>query len=205
MQDALARELEAFQHDVVQLVREQDALAARNETLRANLAAITARCDTLIGQWSTASGDQPTPVDDEAATQRRELARELHTHCTEMIRTIETRRAVDAREHALYLEWFAVERRARRLRQSLDRELFGGARLRPDAADDAEPMDDLDAMTLLLHEMRTHLTMALLAADRLRRPPQSARAARFTGYLMTGLALLQRDLDILDPPQIGTP
>ncbi len=205
MQNALARELEAFQHDIVQLVREQDALAARNETLRASLAAITARCDTLIGQWGAAAGDPAVAADDVAAQQRRELARELHAHCTEMVRAIEARRAADAQEHSLYLEWFAVERRARRLRQSLDRELFGGPRLRPDDADTAEPMDDIDAMTLLLHEMRTHLTMALLAADRLSRPPQSARAARFTGYLMTGLALLQRDLDILDPPQIGTP
>jgi hypothetical protein len=205
MQDALARELEAFQHEIVDLSRAQDGLAARDEVLRADFAVVAARCDTLIGQWSAATAADPANADDATARQRRELARELHAHCTEMARAIQSRRALEAEGNALYVQWFNLERRVRRLRQSLDRELFGTVRLRPDAPEETEPLDDIDAMTLLLHEMRTHLTMALLAADRLSRAPQGARTARFTDYLMTGLALLQRDLDTLDPPPNGAP
>lgn len=204
MQDALARELEAFQHDIVQLSRDQEARAARDDTLRADFAAITARCDTLIGQWSAvAARDVAEPTDDTTA-RRRELARGLHAHCTEMVQAIEVRRAMEAQGHALYVEWFAVERRVRRLRQSLDRELFSGVLPRMERAAD-EHADDIDATTFLLHEMRTHLTTALLAADRLNRSPQSVRSARFIDYLMTGLSLLQRDLDILDPPLVAEP
>jgi hypothetical protein len=205
VQDALARELEAFQHDIVQLSQEQAARAARDDTLRADFAAITARCDTLIGQWSAvAAHDAAEATNDTSAQRRRELARELHAHCTEMIQAIEVRRAMEAQGHALYVEWFTVERRVRRLRQSLDRELFGGMHPRTERSDD-EHTDDIDAKTLLLHEMRTHLTMALLAADRLNRSPHSVRSARFIDYLMTGLALLQRDLDILDPSLVVEP
>jgi hypothetical protein len=205
MQSALARELEAFQHEILHLTRAQDALAARDETLRADFAVITARCDTLIGQWSAATAGDSANTDGTVAQQRRELARELHAHCTKMARAIQSRRAVEAEGNALYVQWFNLERRVHRLRQSLDRELFGAVRLRPDAPEETEPLDDIDAMTLLLHEMRTHLTMALLAADRLSRAPHGARTARFTDYLMTGLALLQRDLDTLDPAPNGAP
>lgn len=203
MNDSLAHELAAFQHDVIGLTREQEALAARDTALRADFAAITERCDTLIAQWGAVSA--PEPDADTAPDRRRALARELHAHCTEMARAIDARRAVDAHGHALSLEWYAVQQRVRNLRRSLDRELFGARRIERQDADDAPVPDDIDAMTLLLHEMRTHLTMALLAADRLNRAPRSARDARFVQYLLTGLALLQRDLDILDPPLVGKP
>ncbi len=203
MDDSLVRELEEFQHEVIGLTREQEALAARDAALRADFAAITERCDTLIAQWSAVAA--PEPDADSLSERRRELARALHAHCTEMARAIDTRRAVDAHGHALYLEWYAVQQRVRKLRQSLDRELFGARRIERGEAGDVSMPDDIDAMTLLLHEMRTHLTMALLSADRLNRSPRSARDARFIQYLMTGLALLQRDLDILDPPLVGEP
>lgn len=205
MRNALARELEAFQHDVVQLSRQQDALAAHDDTLRADFAAVTERCGTLIAQWGVVATRDSAEATDDTAEQRRDLARALHTHYTEMARAIATRRTLAAQGHALYLEWFAIERRVRRLRQSLDRELFGAPRLRADRAERDAPVDNIDTMTLLMHEMRTHLTMALLATDRLSRRPQSARDTRFIGYLMTGLALLQRDLDILDPPLVTEP
>lgn len=203
MIDPLARELEEFQHEVIGLTRAQEALAARDTALRADFAAITERCDTLIARWSTVAAPEPDADTTPVADRRRDLARELHAHCAEMARAIDARRAVDAHGHALYLEWYAVQQRVRKLRQSLDRELFGARRIEREHAGAASVPDDIDAMTLLLHEMRTHLTMALLAADRLNRAPRSASDARFSHYLMTGLALLQRDLDILDPPLVG--
>lgn len=199
MSEALAREYAALREEIHHLAQEQEALAARQHALHRTFAAEQTKCDGLAEEWRVAAARDAAGQG--AIARRKELYLALQACCTEMDRVIEAERAVNVRSRALHLEWHAAQRRVQKLRQALDREFFGLYRIgREETTPPPRRDDDVDAVALLLHDMRTHLTMATLAADQVCREPQSPRTARFAPYLMNGLALLQEDMMILDPP-----
>lgn len=198
MGEALAREYAALQEEIHHLAREQEALAARQHALHRTFAVEQTRCDGLVEEWRITAARDATGQ--EAIARRKEVYLALQACCTEMDCVIEAERAVNARSRALHFEWHAAQRRVQKLRQALDREFFGLHRIGREETAPPPRQDDVDAVALLLHDMRTHLTMATLAADQVCREPRSPRTSRFAPYLMKGLGLLQENMMILDPP-----
>jgi len=195
MRNFASEEYLSFQQTAVYLAGEQAALRYTTKELHAEFAAAMAARVVLLAEWHGALDTHDRAPSAQTARQSQGLAWTVRGADARLTALATVRRDVSRQRRVLRHEASRATIHALRARRVLDESLFEVATPPPDTDQEGKA----ETLQSFLHDMREHLTVAVLAAGKLATPALSPRIAHVHGLLIRGLMGLTEDLDVLDP------
>ena len=195
MGDDASGEYALRQDLAVHLAGEGAALRHTAKELHAEFAAAMAARDALLAEWHGALHRHDDAQSADTARQCQGLAQAVRDTDAELVTLTTARRGVSRQCRVLRHETSRATIHARRARRALDASLFVN---RTQTPADARHGGKAETRSFF-HDMREHLTIAVLAAGRLGEFALSPRITHVHSLLIRGLTGLTEDLDVLDP------
>lgn len=198
MHDLASEEYLSFQQTAVHLAGEQVALRQTSKELHAEFVAAVAARDILLAEWRDALHVYDCAPSAETACQCQGLARAVCGTDSRLVALTTMRRDIAQQRRVLRHAASRATIHALRARRALDESLFEVAPTSTDGAHGGKQAGKAEVRAFF-HDMREHLTVAVLAAGKLGTSALPPRVARFHTLLIRGLTGLTEDLEVLDP------